>query len=336
MGVEELTLQPCRTAALGGCRGPSRGCAPVLLRALGCPPASHIRHRAPLGTLAAIGRVIKWEACLIGRMGSATSRTSWLNCGCVACCVAGHEVALAGFQMRNAVHGHYSLGVLARSSRPADTGPPLVLASFYLRGPAAHTGPLPDADPGEEAGLLSSSGDAAQAPALSPVQRLASWRAAAAERVWSSGVVCILASAAFFAVAASLVKAIDKEVSLFQVIVIRSGLSMVASLVAGRASGISPLYGQLCHWPLLGRCAVCAACAACAAALCCWGHCAAIRTHMGSGGSGGGGGSSSTMLPPEAAAADLEPLAASLHCGAAMRGLTGAAAMTVFYESILR
>ena len=110
--------------------------------------------------------MIKWEACLIGRMGSATSRTSWLNCGCVACCVAGHEVALAGFQMRNAVHGHYSLGVLARSSRPADTGPPLVLASFYLRGPAAHTGPLPDADPGEEAGLLSSSGDAAQAPAL--------------------------------------------------------------------------------------------------------------------------------------------------------------------------
>jgi hypothetical protein len=41
---------------------------------------------------------------------------------------------------------------------------------------------------------------------------------------------------------------------LFQIIVIRSGLSMLASFAAGRASGISPLYGQLRHWPLLGRC----------------------------------------------------------------------------------
>lgn len=69
-----LTLQPRRTAALGSCQWPPWGRAPVLFRALGCPPASHVRHRAPLGTLAAIGRVAKWKGRPSSRMGSANKR----------------------------------------------------------------------------------------------------------------------------------------------------------------------------------------------------------------------------------------------------------------------
>jgi hypothetical protein len=153
------------------------------------------------------------------------------------------------FQMRNAPRASYLEGIYPMTVGQRAETLFASLASFDMWRPAAHATPLPEAEAGEEAGLLSSSDGAAEVPAQAPVQRLAG----AAAAVWCNGVVCILASAAFFAVAASLVKAIDKEVSVFQIIVIRSGLSMLASFAAGRASGISPLYGQLRHWPLLGR-----------------------------------------------------------------------------------
>lgn len=123
-------------------------------------------------------------------------------------------------------------------------------ASFNMAPAASATDSLAEAETGEEAGLLTTS---AEALPQGLAQRLTARRLAASAAVWDRGFACILLSAAFFAVAASLVKTIGQEVTVFQVIVIRSGLSMAASYVAGRASGISPLYGQTRHWPLLGR-----------------------------------------------------------------------------------
>ena len=73
------------------------------------------------------------------------------------------------------------------------------------------------------------------------------WAAAA----WGSGVFCIMGAAGAFSVAAALVKAIDGQVGVFEIIFVRSILSMAASSIVAQAGGIAPLFGQRAHWPLL-------------------------------------------------------------------------------------
>lgn len=74
---------------------------------------------------------------------------------------------------------------------------------------------------------------------------------------WESGTACVAGAALLFSLTGALVKVINaggQGVPVFQVVVIRSLLSMLLTLVtaAVRRTPMRSVYGQLRHWPLLG------------------------------------------------------------------------------------
>jgi len=69
---------------------------------------------------------------------------------------------------------------------------------------------------------------------------------------WNNGIYCIVTAAVFFSISSSLLRPIGPDVTVFEIVAVRSALSMVLSVVTARLShDESPLFGSLGHIHLL-------------------------------------------------------------------------------------
>lgn len=62
--------------------------------------------------------------------------------------------------------------------------------------------------------------------------------------IWNSGALCIATAALIYSVAAALVRPLSPEISVLEIVAIRSAISLGFSFAVARTQGIAPLFGQ--------------------------------------------------------------------------------------------
>jgi drug/metabolite transporter (DMT)-like permease len=92
--------------------------------------------------------------------------------------------------------------------------------------------------------------DDAGAAALTPASPARGPATAAAARLWSSGVACVLVAAGLYSAATALVRPAAR-VPVLQIVAVRSAVSLALSLASRGAQRGAPLFGARAHFPLL-------------------------------------------------------------------------------------
>lgn len=81
---------------------------------------------------------------------------------------------------------------------------------------------------------------------------ISSFISRAAYAVWGSGAACIAVASFAYSVAAALVRPLSPEIGVFEIVAVRSSISVIFSYIAFRVSGqTSPFFGQRRHMPFL-------------------------------------------------------------------------------------